>query len=171
MLDNDSSWAWPMRSAVGILLSHILSFYPFGWKSVSELWAWSESELPPSVQVIIRALFVQVEERRALAFTPHWHDSCHITWFQMVWQITWQQGHPESPACETRLEEPGVKNISPLPAGVFPGLLGWEVSTLLGYQEMQKCPWRLDTPMSVWEGKLKLLCLWDSLHDLLSLSA
>lgn len=54
-----------------------------GWKSVSEVWAWSESELPPRVQVTVRALFVQVEEG-GCSLHSHRRDSYHVTWFQVV---------------------------------------------------------------------------------------
>ena len=52
-----------------LVVFYLVILLLIGWKSVSELWAWSKSELAPSVRVVIRALSVQVEEGRAADFT------------------------------------------------------------------------------------------------------
>lgn len=153
--------AWLMRSTVGIL-----SFYP--WLAGNQSLKSGLGVSYPRVQVNIRALFVQVEEG-GCRFHSHQCDSYHGAWFQMVWQITWQQGIPGSPACEMGLKEPGVANISPLPACVSAQLLGCKVSMLLGYQEMQKYPWTQRHPMR--RRKVNTLGQWDSLSDLFALSA
>lgn len=140
--DNDSRWAWPMRSTVGIL-----SFYPWlaGSQSLKSVFGVSQN-LPHVCRWLLEPYWCRWE--RAAAASTHTGMIVTMLPDSRCSEITWQQGIPGSPARGVGLEEPAVANISPFPACVSAQLLGCEVSVLLGYQEMQKSPWTLRHPMS-----------------------